>query len=80
MTDYRARNSDLLYAAQRPQPLNWRHALIFGAIGATAAVGVVCHLTERFNAAPSGFAANVQRPVVTAEYQPPATEVAKRFP
>jgi hypothetical protein len=60
MTDYRVRNHDLLYADRGKRPLNWRTVLVFGAVAVTVTLGVVAHLTDRFNAAPAGFTAAQQ--------------------
>ena len=68
MTDYRLRNQNLLYADTGPQPLGWRNLAIFGAITLTVSAGVASYLTERFNAASTGFAA----PALTAQRAAPS--------
>ena len=56
MTDYRLRNHDLLYAERDPRVLTWRNDAVFGAIAVTVAIGVVGHLSDRFNTTAAGFA------------------------
>ena len=56
MTDYRLRNHDLLYAERDTRVLTWRNVVVFGAIAITVTVGVVGHLSDRFNTTAGGFA------------------------
>jgi hypothetical protein len=56
MTDYRLRNHDLLYAERDIRVLTWRNVMVFGAIAVTVTIGVVGHLSDRFNTTAAGFA------------------------
>ena len=73
MTDYRLRNRDLLYAERAPRPLTWRNLAIFGSIAVTVTVGVVSYLTDRFNAAATGF--NPTSSALVAQQKAPAPSV-----
>jgi hypothetical protein len=55
MTDYRLRNHDLLYAERDTRVLTWRNVAVFGAIAVTVTIGVVSHLSDRFNTTAAGF-------------------------
>jgi hypothetical protein len=56
MTDYRLRNHNLLYAERDTRVLTWRNVVVFGAIAVTVTIGVIGHLSERFNTTAAGFA------------------------
>ncbi|MCX7314831.1 MAG: hypothetical protein WCG92_24085 [Hyphomicrobiales bacterium] len=68
MTDYRLRNHNLLYADRARTRLNWRIVTLFGVIGATAALSVAGHLTDRF--IPGGS------PIAQEASSPPAIHLA----
>ena len=56
MTDYRLRNHDLLCAERGARVLSLRNVLVFGAIAVTVSIGVIGHLTDRFNTSAASIA------------------------
>lgn len=81
MTDYRPRNSDLLYDGHEQSEDGLRVAAIFAAITVAVALLVTTYLIDAYNPASTGFAAAIPARAQVAQ-QPqaaPALSFAARF-
>jgi hypothetical protein len=72
MSDCRLRNHDLLYAERDPRVLTRHNVVVFGAIAITVTIGVVGHLSDRFDTTAANFA--------TASFGEAAQHAAARQP
>ena len=62
MTDYRPRNSDLLYLGHERENLGWGGVALFGSIGFAVMLLVGAYLTDSYNPASTGFSAAIPAP------------------
>ena len=77
MTDYRLRNHDLLYAERAPRIVTWRNVAIFGTIAITVTIGVVGHLSDRFDTTAANLAkASFGETAQPTAARPPAMHLA----
>ena len=76
MTDYRLRNHDLLYAERDPRVLTRRNVVVFGAIAITVTMGVVGHLSDRFDTTAANLTASFGQTVQHAAARQPAVHLA----
>jgi hypothetical protein len=72
MTEYRLRNHDLLYAERDTRVLTRHNVMVFGAIAITVTIGVVGHLSDRFDTTAANLA--------TASFGTAPQHVAARQP
>ena len=72
MTDYRLRNHDLLYAERDTRVLTRHNVVVFSAIAITVTIGVVGHLSDRFDTTAANLA--------TASFEATAQHTAARQP